>query len=207
MSKYDITGQKFGYLIVLERDKTSIGQKNSKWICKCECGKIKSFARCLLVSGHTKSCGCKLYGNTNAKKHGMYKSKLYKVWANMRKRCYNSNEKDYKTYQGRKITVCKEWNESFISFYNWAVTNGYKDGLTIDRIDNDKGYFPDNCRWITNAEQQLNKRNTVKVVYNGEEIPLVELCRILNKPYNVCHARYTKLKKNNLNIDLNKILY
>ena len=87
------------------------------------------------------------------------------------------------------------------------MKNGYNDDLTIDRIDNEKGYSPENCRWITNAEQQLNKRNTVKVLYNDEEIPLVELCRKLNFNYKLAHARYIKMKKKGLPIQIEKIFF
>jgi hypothetical protein len=125
----------------------------------------------------------------------------------MRGRCRKSYGKDTKVYQGRNITVCDEWDKDFMSFYNWSMANGYSENLTIDRIDNDKGYCPENCRWITNAEQQLNKRNTVKVVYNGEEIPLVELCRRLNFEYKLAHARYIKMKKKGLPIQIEKIFF
>lgn len=94
-----------------------------------------------------------------------------------------------------------------MSFYNWSMQNGYCDDLTIDRIDNEKGYFPENCRWITNAEQQLNKRNTVKVLYNDEEIPLAELCRKLNFNYKLAHARYMRMKKKGLPIQIEKIFF
>ena len=94
-----------------------------------------------------------------------------------------------------------------MSFYNWSIENGYNDDLTIDRIDNEKGYSPQNCRWITNAEQQLNKRNTVKVLYNDEEIPLVELCRKLNFNYKLAHARYIRMKKKGLPIQIEKIFF
>lgn len=125
----------------------------------------------------------------------------------MRCRCRHSYGKDIKVYQGRNITVCDEWNKDFMSFYNWSMENGYNDNLTIDRIDNENGYSPENCRWITNAEQQLNKRNTVKVLYNGEEIPLVELCRKLNFNYKLAHARYIRMKKKGLPIQIEKIFF
>ena len=137
----------------------------------------------------------------------MSKTRIHGIWMKMRGRCRHSYGKDIKVYQGRNITVCDEWNKDFMSFYNWSMENGYNDDLTIDRIDNEKGYSPENCRWITNAEQQLNKMNTVKVLYNDEEVPLVELCRKLNFNYKLAHARYIRMKKKGLPIQIEKIFF
>ena len=134
MSKFDITGQKFGFLTVLGRDTSTIGERNSKWICECECGSVKTYVRCALVSGHTKSCGCKNFGN--ATKHGMSKTRIFSTWCKMRSRCRNASPKDYKSYQAKGISVCKEWDNDFMCFYQWAMNNGYSEELTIDRIDN-----------------------------------------------------------------------
>ena len=207
MSKYDITGQKFGYLTVLERDTSTIGEKNSKWICKCECGSVKTYLRCSLVSGHTKSCGCKKHDPINVT-HGMSKTRIFGIWCRMRQRCNNPNPKEYKIYKSRGITVCEEWQEDFMSFYEWSINNGYGENLTIDRIDNNKGYSPENCRWITNAEQQRNKRTNIRVIYNGEDMLLIDVCEKLNLPYKRIHKRYRKFKlSNNTEFDINKILY
>ena len=93
--------------------------------------------------------------------------KLYGVWKGMRQRCYRENSKHYKDYGGRGITVCDEWRGSYLSFRGWALENGYRFGLTIDRRDNDKGYYPDNCHWITHKQQQFNKRDNRLIVING----------------------------------------
>ena len=205
--KYDITSQKFGRLLVLERDITSIGQRNSKWICKCDCGNIVSVVRCSLVSGHTKSCGCSHY-ETHNQTHGMTRTPIYKIWLSMRYRCKSNNKnKKNECYRKNQITVCEQWQNDFTSFYNWAMANGYQDGLSIDRIDNLKGYSPQNCRWITLLEQQRNKTNNVKIIYNGEEILLIDLCRKLNFPYKKAHRRFMKLKRKNLDININKIFF
>lgn len=101
-----------------------------------------------------------------AVKHGLYGTRLYRTWNGMRDRCTNKNSKDYQHYGGRGITLCDEWKDSS-QFFKWALENGYSDKLTIDRIDNNKGYSPDNCRWITNAEQQRNRNFNQNITYNG----------------------------------------
>ena len=193
MSKYDITGQVFGYLTVIGRDESSIGQRNSKWFCRCKCGNITSVARCSLVSGHTFSCGCKHYESHN-RVHGMTGTRLYSIWASMNDRCRNGHSKS-KTYTERGITVCEEWQMDFIAFSNWAIDNGYSESLTIDRIDNNKGYSPENCRWITIEAQQANKSNTIKIMYNGEERCLRTVCTDIGFPYKTAHRRYQRMKK------------
>lgn len=108
-------------------------------------------------------------------KHGLSKEKLYGVWSGMISRCYHKNCNQYKNYGGRGIKVCEEWANNFLYFYEWALTNGYKAGLSIDRIDVDKDYSPDNCRWINMSEQQLNRRDTIWIVFRGQKIPLRKL--------------------------------
>ena len=109
--------------------------------------------------------------------HGMYGTRLYHIWNGLRERCLNPNNKDYENYGGRGITICKEWDKSE-NFFQWALQNGYKDNLTLDRIDTNKGYFPNNCRWITSNEQQRNKRNNRILEFNGEKHCNAEWCEI-----------------------------
>lgn len=194
MSKKSIVGETFGYLTVIERAGMDNNRRNSTWLCKCKCGNYSVVSRSSLVGGHTKSCGCKLHESINVT-HGMSKTRLYHEWLSMRRRCNKATGKDFNDYQGRGITVCQEWNEDFVSFKNWAMSHGYTDDLTIDRIDNDKGYFPDNCRWVTIEQQQSNKRNTRYILHDGEYKCLRTVCVEIGFPYKLAHQRYMKLLK------------
>ena len=162
MSKVnDLTGKKFERLKVIEYYGNN---KNGKalWLCQCECGNTKIILGNSLLSKLTLSCGCynkELVKKVNIK-HNMSYSRLYKVWQGMKTRCYNPNFIYYCNYGGRGIMICDEWKNDFSKFYEWAINNGYKEGLTIDRINNDGNYEPDNCRWITRAEQNRNQRKT-----------------------------------------------
>jgi hypothetical protein len=122
-------------------------------------------------------------------RHGKRNTKLYNTWCNMRRRCYEPTNKCYSDYGGRGITVCDEWQE-FIPFYDWAMANGYKEELTLDRIDNEKGYSPDNCRWADIITQANNRRNVHLVTYRGETRSLKQWCIILGLNYSSIKRRY-----------------
>lgn len=187
----------FDYWTVLKRDEPHKGARNSYWICKCKCGTIKSLTRTSLLRGESKSCGCrhsdKLKGIN--KTHGMSNTRLYHEWLSMRYRCNRKTGKDSKTYYNNGISVCDEWASDFTNFMEWALSNGYNDSLTIDRIDNSKGYSPQNCRWVTNDEQQQNKTNTIYVDYNGEKRCLRTLCTEIGFSYKTAYQRYRRLVK------------
>lgn len=138
--RLDLVGKKFGKWTVLKwvgRDK----RKRWLWLCICECGKKKNILGAILISGNSKGCrSCK--AKIIFTKHGMSKARLYRIWKNMISRCENPNKTFYKNYGGRGIKVCAEWNKDFVAFKDWALENGYKDDLTIDRIDNDGNYSP-----------------------------------------------------------------
>ena len=134
----DLTNQKFGRLKVVEYYGNNRHGK-ALWLCQCDCGKAKVIVGSSLLNKYTLSCGCynKEYAKKLHSKHNMSYSKLYKVWQGMKTRCYNPKFIYYCNYGGRGISICDEWLDDFAKFYEWAIANGYKEGLTIDRINND----------------------------------------------------------------------
>lgn len=168
----DITGQRFGRLVAVERAGRN-RERKAMWKCVCDCGNEIVCSGKALRSGNTKSCGCLRLDNLRAASmvHGLCHKRLYLVWRTMKSRCYNPNHKNYSQYNGRGIGICEEWRKDFQAFYNWAMANGYDENApqgkcTIDRIDNNKGYSPDNCRWVDMKVQNNNTRKNRKVKEN-----------------------------------------
>lgn len=178
-------------IVIEEASKNLSKPKLAYWRCKCLCGNKDEFVvdGKMLRSGNTLSCGC-VRKEHHPQKHGGCHTKLYMVWMAMRKRCYNPNDVDYPRYGGRGILVCKEWNDDYSSFNCWAHSNGYTDGLEIDRIDNDGNYEPSNCRWITHKEQYNNRSTNIWIEYNGERKRLLDLCDMSGLDHRVVYSRY-----------------
>ena len=191
----DISGQRFGKLIAIKRSyKTKCGKW--KWLCKCDCGNYKNIdIHNLLRKGRTPTTSC---GECNRSmvgkkcyKHGMSNTRLYKCYKLMKNRCYNENNIRFYLYGGRGITVCDEWlgENGSKNFIEWSLNNGYNERLTLDRIDNNKGYSPENCRWATRKQQSNNLRTNRKFIINGKEYTISEISEKYNIPYTTLYGR------------------
>lgn len=170
-----MSGMVFGRLTAIKRQGSN-KHGDALWLCICECGNEKLVSSRYLITGNVKSCGCYTYNcagkwkkgnregvNNPNYKHGKSHHRLYVIYTNMKQRCYNENVPEYHVYGGRGITVCDEWKNSFEAFYEWAIANGYSDGLTIDRKDNDGNYESSNCQWITKSE------NSKKIAFDRKK--------------------------------------
>lgn len=196
-AKDDLIGMKFNQLTVIEwipPEKRKSKLNSLK--CRCDCGNETEVNRYKLTSGHTKSCGCHRLKvlKTSSIKYKNHDRRLYEVYMAIKYRCTNPNNPRYHNYGGRNITMCNEWLESFDNFAEWAYANGYDSNAehgecTIDRKENEKGYCPENCRWITNKEQQSNRRDNINITFLGETHNMKEWSDILNIPYSFMNWR------------------
>lgn len=171
----DLTGQRFGRLTVIERVGWNV-HKDSTWRCLCDCGNLTVKSSPGLRNGKNPSCGCwkKERISETKTKHGKSGTRLYGIWKAMNQRCNNPNHRKYRYYGGKGITVCDEWAQNFQTFFEWSIENGYTDSLTIDRIDNNKGYSPENCQWETVKHQHNHTSGNRFITYNGETHSLAE---------------------------------
>lgn len=193
--KKDITGVRFGKLVAICFDseyRYPGGSRTERWLCKCDCGNTVSVLRKGLLSGNTKSCGCSI-SEINRKRltvHGGKGTKLYEVWCSIKGRCYNGKNRAFKHYGARGIAMCDEWRVNYASFRKWSYSNGYAEGLTIDRINVNGNYEPDNCRWVDMTVQANNRTNSIEITYNGETHTCSEWARITGINYDTLNNRY-----------------
>lgn len=180
-------GKRQGKLVVLSHFKK--GKHNYNYfVCQCDCGRISEIRVNHFINDHQTTCGRlhKKYENSNVG------YALYSAWNSMCRRCYNPKDHKYYRYGARGIEVCKEWKNDYDVFYSWAISNGYKLGLSLDRINNDGNYEPSNCRWTTRKQQQRNTCRNKIIQYNGETRCLAEWCELLNLPYVTTNSRLHK---------------
>lgn len=193
----DLSGLRFGRLVVQHLVNSRVakdGKPRRRWLCQCDCGNTIIASTQDLRKGDVKSCGCLKRDETIKRMttHGSSHTKLYNIWKAMRKRCRNVHNSDFDRYGGRGISVCAEWDSSFESFRDWALAHGYEDGLTIDRIDVNKGYCPDNCRFCSMKSQANNRTSNVIVEFDGRSHTIKEWSEITGIPYS---RLYMRLKK------------
>lgn len=205
INKKLLEGQKFNKLTVIKLDhiedrvyncnRSKSGKRTlhlEYYLCKCDCGKEtvveKSHLRKKVDA--TESCGC-----INGTHHMSHGNRIYAIWAGIRSRCLGRNKinPNYKNYNGRGIMLCDEWKKDFMSFYNWAIANGYRKDLTIDRIDVNGNYEPNNCRWVSRKIQNRNKRNVKIVYYKGKKFIIPELAELLGLKYSTVYMRYRRM--------------
>lgn len=189
MKALDLKNQKFNRLTVLE----FIGYEGKRklWKCRCDCGNIVNVVTFRLTTNKIKSCGClrneKLIERST--KHNMRYSRIYNTWRSMRSRCSNPKNPAYKNYGGRNIKVCDEWQNSFKAFYEWSLKNGYKDDLTIDRINNDGNYEPSNCRWVDRKIQNNNTRHNRLITYQDKTMNISQWAEYVGLTYSCLKTR------------------
>lgn len=160
----DVVGKIFSFLTILSESITQAKYNQRIVEAECVCGSVKRYYLLNILYGKSKSCGCQRKTNL---RHGMAGSSLYLVYNDIKTRCFNHKSTNYRHYGGRGITMCGEWRSDFMIFYEWALESGYAKGLTIDRINNDGGYEPNNCRWVTMKEQCRNRRSSLIIEYKG----------------------------------------
>ena len=195
-------GKRFGRLVIVDFDHEvqmfdKKGRKNGVkqyYKCKCDCGNEKIASLWSLRDGHTLSCGC-LQREKNVERliiHNLSASRIYRIWRAIKNRCLNKKLMDYKNYGGRGIKVCEEWKNDFMSFYNWSMAHDYADDLTIDRIDVNGNYSPENCKWSTKKEQSNNRRTCCNFTYNGVTKNYKQWCEFLNINYKTFYSRISR---------------
>ena len=189
----DLIGKRFGKLVIV----SICGQRRGGHIiahCVCDCGNEKDVMISSLCAGRTKSCGCfrREYVTKKNTTHGMSNTRIYSIWCDMHRRCKDPRNKRFNQYGGRGIAVCDEW-KLFQPFYDWATENGYQPTLSIDRIDVDKGYSPNNCRWATSEMQQNNTTRNKIIDFMGKSMTQAQWARETGISQSAIKDRLTKL--------------
>lgn len=192
MSKLiDLTGQKFGRLTVIKRVEKQNKTRSAYWLCQCECGNTTIVSSPNLKNKHAMSCDCLQQESrlTHSITHGLTKTRIYKIYLGMKKRCYNKNYFQFQYYGGKGIRICDEWLNNFKSFYDWSIANNYNDTLTIDRINSNGNYCPENCRWVDKYVQANNKKTNKLITYNNETHTMKEWSKITGLTYSTIQHR------------------
>lgn len=190
VKRIDMVGYEFSGCNVIHQ----AYKKNGKtyWECLCTCGNKFIAEGSNIRQGHTKSCGCLRSRYAKRKSHGQINTKLYSKWNSMKTRCNNPNHDSFINYGNKGIEVCEEWNNSFEKFYDWSIDSGYSEGLSLDRVDNSKGYYPENCRWVEFKEQGRNKTNNRLLTYKGKTLCLSEWAETMGLPDYVLRNRLNR---------------
>lgn len=182
----DLTGQKYNHLTAIRMVSTN----PVKWECLCDCGNKTVVLSNNLKSGNVKSCGClQRRGNPI---HNQCYTRVYRIYRKILRRCFVPDDVAFPNYGGRGITMCQEWKDSFLAFSEWAYSNGYADDLTIDRIDNDGDYCPENCRWASRTTQSNNRRSCRIYSLNGKSQTLKQWCEEYGVSYKAIYARISR---------------
>jgi hypothetical protein len=193
-----LIGNKYNHLLVIELMAERAKNGARVWLCKCDCGKMTFCTTDQLKLNHKKSCGClqkeitKITNKLRSKYPNDTGTRLYRIWKTMIARTIYPSQKGYKNYGGRGIRVCDEWLYDFNLFKNWAIENGYSQELSIDRINNDGNYEPNNCKWSSRKEQNNNQRTNVKLTYKGKTYNISQWSEIIGVKYNTLHKRYQR---------------
>lgn len=194
----DITGKRYGKLTAIKLDHIEHVATGTVhyWLYKCDCGNEKVIRKGEVSQGGSQSCGCYLRESVRerATKHGDSETRLYDIYRGIKRRCLNPKFKHYKDYGGRGIKICDEWLEDYLNFKEWAINNGYSDNLTIERIDFNGNYEPNNCKWIPLSEQPKNTRRCRFITINGIKHTIKEWAKYLNLSYSTLIYRMKKNK-------------
>lgn len=185
MVSNNLVGRKFSKLTVIEKSAEKTKSGNVKWLCKCDCGNETTVVGSKLKNGHTKSCGCL---KKSEQSQGYSATRLYRIWLNMHNRCYNKKHDAFKWYGKKGVSICKEWHD-FLPFREWALANGYKETLSIDRINSSGNYEPSNCQWVTQKEQMNNVSSNKILEFQGVQYTQAQFAEKFNLKYHTVRNR------------------